>query len=403
LLYLDVMNLSDKAVNLAVGEYLQSNFRVIDTKGKVLKAIDLTVKGNVGRHLPAGRITQAEVYPVTRIHGALKPGRYRAFWPRVERAPDESTHREALHPSMKLGLPSLKGALTPPPSREIQFMVLPGEQAAAPAAAGRPNIPFGEPVNGLQTRVATDRAVFLLGEPIPARLDLRNADNEARTYHVPQGSTNGWVIVKDAAGKKLSYLGGSVQTMNPQKRIPPGKTHQLDSFDLARLYPLGKPGRYTAFYVGEGEWGDGDSDVPPSNVLRFSVVARQDYQPRADTADLILGALPRGWFLGLYQTSALIRPSGNWGRALGRHFSLRRPRGSKLYVRIGVWIARSKVPQEPRSDRLPDWSGGSEYLGETPHGHLYVDCGPGATEHWPAVKADIRKALRKGEEPEGTR
>lgn len=395
-LYLDVKNVSGKEVNLAVGEYLQSHFRVIDPKGKVLKATDLTVRGNVGRPLPAGKTTEAELYLVTRIYGTLKPGRYRAFWPSVERAPDESTHRTVGDPFLKfVELPPLKGALTPPSSKEVQFLVLPKARVEGPAAEGRPEIPFGEPVDGLQTRIATDRAVFPLGEPIPARLETRNAEKEARTYYVPQGSTNGWVKVRDSVGKRLSYLGGSAQTGNPEKQILPGKTHLLDSFDLARLYPLGKPGRYSAHHVGEGGWGDGDCAVPPSNTLKFSVIAREGAPPGQDPADLLLGALPERWKLARTHVTCLARPSGNWGRAPGQRFSLRRHLGGRQLVLIGVWLTESKAPQEARSDRLSRWHSGSEYLGETPHGHLYVDCGPGATDHWPAAKADILKALRQ--------
>ncbi len=97
------------------------------------------------------------------------------------------------------------------------------------------------------------KSPFILGEPMPFRLEMTNGARETLYYDDQQVRINDSMIVKDANGRKIGYVAGLFQTLGAYRPIEAGRTVVLfHDFDLASQYKIERPGAYTVQFSGRG-------------------------------------------------------------------------------------------------------------------------------------------------------
>lgn len=401
-LYLDVRNVSDHPVKVNVGEWMKRRIRLVGPDNKQVLVIEtISDRDAWPSEVPPGKVLQARLAYERRTYGELPPGRYTAVWPQVNDAPPcrDPADTDSV----------VQDARVPPPSEPVEFEVRPGrwEKPAEPAVAA--GTPWGKAVGGLCTRLAAAKTTFRAAHPIAMKLEIRNVGREVRHYHVPQVAINGWLLVTDARGKTVPYIGGSAQTwnLNPLPKLKPGETHVLDAFDLAAYYHLRRPGRYKTVYPGARAWGldlgfpglgaapgPRDSDIPRSNVFAFEIVADSAGQADGDPAARLLPLLKERWQLDASPPlSGLVRPGRNWGRVPGRMISFTHLPTAYKRDAAGFLICLTQAKARPEA-----WHssyGPAEYAGRVGQWHLYFRLSDRALERWPTLREDIRRALAK--------
>ncbi len=169
----------------------------------------------------------------------------------------------------------------------------------APGAAGAPAPPpagndFGPEVKGLRARVTLPRDTFAVGEAVPVTYVVKNVSGHEQTLWHCGFWPNHQVLVRDAAGKEppLSELGrqrrqsfapGGERDKNVPVAVPPGgEDAAYEKYNLAALYDLSRPGRYTVQYVYEEKHGGWEGRLP-SNQAGFEVVARKEREDAAES------------------------------------------------------------------------------------------------------------------------
>jgi hypothetical protein len=107
---------------------------------------------------------------------------------------------------------------------------------------------------------------YVVGKPVRFRLELANEGPVDLSYDDQQVTVNDPLIVTDAKGEKVKYIGGSVQAEGGNMPLRAGQTVVLfDKFDITRQYEINKPGVYRVQYKGAGlEIGDLPK-IPPRN------------------------------------------------------------------------------------------------------------------------------------------
>jgi hypothetical protein len=389
-LHLDVWNVSDKSIKLLRAAWLPAELELIGLDGRNVPAVRETSDYAGEMELPAGRIVSQVSFYTPRLFGLLPPGKYRARWPEVKGKTD---------------------ARIPPPSDAVEFEVRAAGPAAPAGLGPQVNPAFGKPADGLATCLSARHAKFVAGKPIPMKLMMKNVCSEPRRYHVPQVSANGRVEVKDAKGVPVPFLGGSCQTNNPLVDIAPGETKELDSFDLARLYHLRRPGLYRAWYPGapplnagpapspkvleQNDWRQllkepRDWAVPASNSFEFEIVAGPPGPP--DPVGRLLPLLRPDWELSAVPSiGRLCKPPGEWSRIPGRWIAFQHhPTAYKRdAVSFSLWLTDEPARPEPWLDDRP----AGEYLGLCGPWHAYISIPARALERWPTAKEEIRRAL----------
>lgn len=153
---------------------------------------------------------------------------------------------------------SIKGALAAQQEFQVDFEVL-DWPSAREAATAKPGGPWGETVNGARARLVCDQTRFIVGERIPARLDIECVrgypegfktstlrseirflcGKESKTVHIPVGS---YLYLQEgttfSAEMDLREVFSPV-TPGPATKGPPRKRSPAETFSLA------KPGLYT--------------------------------------------------------------------------------------------------------------------------------------------------------------
>jgi RNA polymerase sigma factor (sigma-70 family) len=159
---------------------------------------------------------------------------------------------------------------------------MPQEEKAAAAAVGAAD-DFGPEVKGLRARVTLAREAFEVGQPIEASYTVKNVAKEEQTIWLSGFWPNHEIIVRDAAGKepplttagtqrRQAFAPGGDRDRNVPVKLPPGGEDATEGkYDLATLYDLSKPGRYTVQYFYEEKQGGWEGRLP-SNVAAFEVL-----------------------------------------------------------------------------------------------------------------------------------
>jgi len=277
------------------------------------------------------------------------------------------------------------------------------------------DVPWGEPDGGLQTRLRADAKVFAAGEPILVTVEVRNLAKKTLHYHMPQVAINGRIEVKDAAGRRVPYVYGSAQTMNPLQSLELGQERVLDAVDLADYYFLRKPGTYTARWPGAKAWGamtaafegmpkpQPDTDLPLTNTFGFRVLSSDRVTPFDLALGVLLESCPKEWLIcAAPPVSRLGRPGPQWSRVPCRSYRLehrdmyRDGRLDRLQIHpITLHLALEKAVEEPWDLDMEEEKRRTEYIGRGPLGHVYLEpIHQSAIKHWPSVGADIARCMK---------
>jgi hypothetical protein len=243
---------------------------------------------------------------------------------------------------------------------------------------------WGEPKDGLRTRVTADKQVFPAGEPIPMRLEIENVGDQVKEFEVPPAPHYGTLSVLDQAGKEIPFLVGLAQNLVPTQKIQPGKSRPLKSFDLAEAYYLRKPGRYTVHATGE----------IPSAAFEFEVTTNPAADADGDPIGRLLPLVKKDWWLGGGSSKpSKMQPGKNHQETTGRFMTfLYNPTGNKLDNGV-VWLWLADEPAAQKPDDQTHWPA-SEDLGKVSRWQVYIAVDAAAQKAWPTVKEDIIKALK---------
>lgn len=146
---------------------------------------------------------------------------------------------------------------------------------------------FGVEVDGLRAKVTLARQKFVVGKPIVAAYAVKNVSKAEQVLWHSGFWPNHQILVRDAAGKEppLTPLGkqcrdafapGGERGKNVPWKVGAGKEDATEgAYDLAKLYDLTRPGRYTVQYVYEEKQAGGWRGRLPSNEAGFEILAAE--------------------------------------------------------------------------------------------------------------------------------
>src|SRR5687767_13907982 len=146
---------------------------------------------------------------------------------------------------------------------------------------------WGEPKNGLRTRLIADKQTFHAGEAIPMKLEIENVGNQTREFQRIPVPHYGTLKVVDEAGNAVPFLVGLSQVQVGPNTLDAGKSRQIESFDLAEAYYLRKPGKYSAQSTTE----------PASAPFEFEVITNPAGATDGDPVGRLLPLLKKDWWL----------------------------------------------------------------------------------------------------------
>ena len=159
----------------------------------------------------------------------------------------------------------------------------PGAGVVAPAPAPRQD-EFGPEVKGLRAKVTLAKEKFEAGEAVSVKYAVKNVSKQEQIVWHSGFWPNHLILVHDAGGKeplltplgrqcRKSFSPGGERSKNVPVKVPAGgEDAAYEQYDLAKLYDLSRPGRYTVQYVYEEKQGGWEGRLP-SNVAAFEVVA----------------------------------------------------------------------------------------------------------------------------------
>jgi RNA polymerase sigma factor (sigma-70 family) len=145
---------------------------------------------------------------------------------------------------------------------------------------------FGAEVKGLRAKVTLAKKRFKVGEAIPVKYTVKNVSKVEQIVWHSGFWFNHLILVRDAKGKEppLTVLGqqcrksfspGGPRKKNAPVKIPPDREDTAyEQYDLAKLYDLSKPGRYTVQYVYEEKQGGWEGRLP-SNTAGFEIAVEE--------------------------------------------------------------------------------------------------------------------------------
>jgi RNA polymerase sigma factor (sigma-70 family) len=167
----------------------------------------------------------------------------------------------------------------------------------APPGGPAPKLPaddFGPEVKGLRAKITLPKKKFTVGAEIPVTYTVKNVSKVEQTLWHSGFWPNHLILVRDAGGKEppLTALGqqdrkafapGGDRWKNVAVKVPAGgEDAAYEKYDLAKLYDLSAPGRYTVQYIYEEKQGGWEGRLP-SNEAAFEVVAREEKDGMAES------------------------------------------------------------------------------------------------------------------------
>ena len=230
-----------------------------------------------------------------------------------------------------------------------------------PADAG-----WGQPTNGLATRLTLVTKEPTLGKPIQLKLEIKNVGNTPAKFDDQQAMVNNAFEVQGPAGTPVPFVGMSTQTMGVETTLAPGAEKPVfGSLDITEQYLLEKPGKYTIRFRTQHL-----GNLPKSNQLTMTVKDG----PLTDQVKLISAlhkAAPTGWRVARF----------------GDEISfLNSPTGLKKDVAV-VSLFFTKDEMTTRDD--------AEKLGKTKMGYAWLEISPKDTANrWPDSKKVIEEQLK---------
>src|SRR5205085_12275785 len=132
-----------------------------------------------------------------------------------------------------------------------------------------------------------------------------------RTYGQHSVSHSDDIAATDEHGRSAPLLAGPAQPRQSQKRIKPGETNDVEAFDLAEVYDLRRPGRYTIAYRGPS--------MPSSNALTIEVAPDAAGVADGDPIGRLLPLVHDAWVLqGSPNATGRVNPGSNYTDVPGR-------------------------------------------------------------------------------------
>lgn len=126
-------------------------------------------------------------------------------------------------------------------------------------------------IKGVTTKLIPLQQEYILGQPIPFRLEMTNNGSSIVNYDSQQVAVNDSMTIKDPEGQYVPYTSSMFQTLGGSRPLKPGETVILfDQLDIASQYQLAKPGRYTVQFRGQDR-AFGEIPIPESNVVGIEV------------------------------------------------------------------------------------------------------------------------------------
>jgi hypothetical protein len=404
-LRMDVFNAGDAAVKVARGPGVEERLRLTDEKGNLLIPRERE-KGQIEAVSPCSiapgkQRNTAWVYvsgSQSAMYDPLKPGRYRA----VLASPEDQTDQ---------------GARLPPESNTVSFEIVPRKDVRPVPGSQVGDVLWGQEKGGLQTRIRARRNCFYPGTPVPVVLEMKNMSRKTLQYVVPGLGFQFELRVLRDGSEEPPPLTGLGQPGDLASAIKPGDTVTLEELDVTGYYLVQKPGRYTVQYPG-GRAHDPYSDIPPSNVFEWEILATAISDPLERAVGVLFDACPNDWRLqasrDLMLPDNLDQPGAQWGRVPCRHYTFvqdRRceqcPSGYRWVYSVQVWIATQKAVLEPwdlgkrtgeewrPEEQEKQEAKLSDYLGLSPFGHVYLGrIHKTSLKCWPTAKEDIIRWLK---------
>jgi len=284
----------------------------------------------------------------------------------------------------------------------------PGPQSANPQSAlsaisqspiGNPQSDWGDPTNGLRTRLVAAKRLFRAGEPILIHIEVTNTSDRTMNFQVPSAPYfNGSLILLDAEGKTPPFIGGPIQIFTRETNVAPGQTLQLEPFDLTERRYLRRPGSYSVQLPAEPfpmrMPNFSMQGLPLSGKLAFEVAADAAADADGDPVGRLLPLLPKGWSLAnMVGKMSQLRPGNNHEEVLeGRAIMLYS--GYRTMDEMVIWLWLTDQPAAERAVPPGDTNPASEHLGQAGRLHVYINVDANALKDWPTAKEDILRALK---------
>lgn len=293
---------------------------------------------------------------------------------------------------------------------------------------------WGVEKGGLKTRLVPLQSSYALGQPMKFKLEMTNVSSAAITY---SALGNVWLndglfyrisvptylgaflefedslVVNDPAGAKVPFVANIVfQTMGGSASIQSGETIVLNPvFDLNLFYKIDKPGKYTVQFSGRPSLSLIEKQgIPESNTITIDVAAGTI--PKTDSAiDKLMQMLPKNWNICVYAKDQDVSPTGR-KQGKGAHIGLSGGSSSLSDVGyINLWLTEQPVEKSAAMGGPVDmfaWEENigsfgimdelkngavSEYLGESPFGHIYILLTGKSKLSWPDFQNELVRAL----------
>jgi len=275
----------------------------------------------------------------------------------------------------------------------------------------------------LQARVVIEPKTFRQGDPIRARVLVKNTSDKPVRYDardVAYAALGGYTLfaVTGPDGKPAAEINEDRQfTIEPRKyvypAIKPGEEIEADAVRLDTYFYMRLVGKYHISWRGTRvEPADGQaaafaegkdwerllrearaiaSPLPPAVEMEIEVLAAPGGGPDGDLVGRVLKVLPPGWKInGAELRADEVRPAGHMpGRGSAMNL-VHRPDGSLMNnAGMHLWIMSGRGEQMPGAPK-----NAAEYLGKGQLGHVYVAPGFGEPlARWNHAPYDLAATL----------
>lgn len=238
---------------------------------------------------------------------------------------------------------------------------------------------------GLEVHLVPSSEEFIIGRPMLFRLELKNVSTETLFYENTAYMINDPLIIKDASGATVPFVGGDCQTALCEECIEPNETVTLvEQYDVRSQYHLTKAGAYSFQFK---NW-----STPLSNVVEIDVKPGP-LSPLEECVEALRIILPKGWAL-----TRRVVPAGECieqqpGDVILVYLVGRQaPKTSTTETSIGVSMA---VFLEPpfNANTFSDCASKYNCWGNSPLGTIFVRS-ISAEDLWPDYKEQLIKALQ---------
>jgi hypothetical protein len=143
---------------------------------------------------------------------------------------------------------------------------------------------WGDPVNGLRSRIWTQEHRYRRGLPIRVKYAIRNADINPQVIWLSGFWPNNKIVVCDGRGAEVPltpagqkrrevFTPGGNRSKNIPYRLAPGEVYDaFQRYDLLQSFDLAEPGVYSVVYVYEERQADGWQGVLRSNTIIVEII-----------------------------------------------------------------------------------------------------------------------------------